>query len=165
MGGLNLHRRAFCVAARQVWRAPFPVRLNVRKRTRRFHRVASGKCGLWCVGPLVRGADPSRRALRALLRMTLWMWLASCVLTTRQRHPEEPASAGVSKDRPLPSRKHPRKKKRRHLHAAVFQNQIPSPPRWTAAMPVRETSTSPRGFMIVMNCSTLEVRPVISKVK
>ncbi len=99
-------------------------------------RGAFGAWGLWGVGPLGRGADPSRSAHRARLE-------GSAPHSRTQR----------------------RNEKRRHLHAAVSRNQMPSPPRWTAAIPVRETSTSPSGLMIVMNCSILEVRPVISKVK
>jgi hypothetical protein len=38
-------------------------------------------------------------------------------------------------------------------------------PRLTAAIPVRQTSTRPSGPMIAMNCSILEVRPVISNTK
>ena len=42
---------------------------------------------------------------------------------------------------------------------------IPSGPRLIAATPVRHTSTRPSGFMIAMNCSILDIRPVISKMK
>ena len=38
-------------------------------------------------------------------------------------------------------------------------------PRAIAAMPVRETSASPSSIMIEMNCSILELRPVISNTK
>src|SRR5215831_19244971 len=42
---------------------------------------------------------------------------------------------------------------------------MPLGPRAMAAMPVRETSPSPSSVMIEMNCSILELRPVISNTK
>ena len=42
---------------------------------------------------------------------------------------------------------------------------IPWGPRFIAAMPVRQTSISPSGFMMAMNCSILEGLPVISNTK
>src|SRR5262245_66630104 len=42
---------------------------------------------------------------------------------------------------------------------------MPLGPRAMAAMPVRETSARPSSVMIEMNCSILELRPVISNTK
>src|SRR5215510_445558 len=42
---------------------------------------------------------------------------------------------------------------------------IPSGPRMIAAIPVRETSTSPSGSIKLTNCSILSVAPVISNTK
>src|SRR5262245_58812835 len=42
---------------------------------------------------------------------------------------------------------------------------IPSGPRMMAAIPVRETSTSPSGSIKLTNCSILSVAPVISNTK
>ncbi|MEY9163018.1 hypothetical protein ABIE78_001137 [Sinorhizobium fredii] len=42
---------------------------------------------------------------------------------------------------------------------------IPCGPRFIAAIPVRQTSIRPSGFMMAMNCSIFEGLPVISKTK
>src|SRR5215475_2288424 len=44
-------------------------------------------------------------------------------------------------------------------------DHMPLEPRAMAAMPVRETSARPSSVMIEMNCSILELRPVISNTK
>ena len=88
------------------------------------------------------GQEPPRRDRRAALR----------------KFREEPASLRRRRKMGRPAGGGSPRQVCRRLH-------IPCGPRFIAATPVRQTSTSPSGFMMAMNCSILDTRPVISKMK